>query len=425
MIFAGYDLGVAGVTRAARVTGNRLPDRVAIGVLTRVFPPGLVDEVVDAARARELRSRSLPARLTVYFTLALWLFMGCGYDTVLRNLVEGLAWTRAGWGQWRVPSTGSITKARTRLGPEPLRLLFARVAGPVGGVAGGDATRHAMPGVFWRGLRLVSLDGTTLEVPDSPANGQEFGYPTGTDDWRGPFPQVTLVVLAECGTRALIDAAFDGYRTGEQTLAARLAPAMRHGMLVLADRAFPSVKLWLTASEQGAELLWRVKAKKFTLPVLQVLPDGTYLSEVISGKGRHQQRITVRVIDYTVTTTSDTGVETSELFRLITTLTDPATAPAAELAELYHQRWQVETLFHAMKTTQRGGPTVVLRSHRPDGIRQELWAMLCTYHALRELMATAAGTASTAPLRISFTRALHAARRSLAPAASFPPTHTS
>src|SRR5438552_7057763 len=108
MIFAGYDLCVAGVTREARVAGSRLPDRVAIGVLTRVFPPGLVDEVIDAAQARELRSRSLPARLTVYFTLALWLFMGCGYDTVLGNLVEGLVWTRAGWGQWRVPSTGSI-----------------------------------------------------------------------------------------------------------------------------------------------------------------------------------------------------------------------------------------------------------------------------------------------------------------------------
>ncbi len=425
MIFTVYDLGVAGVTREVRAAGNRLPDRVAIGVLTKVFPPGLVDEVIDAAQARELRSRSLPARLTVYFTLALWLFMGCGYDIVLRNLVEGLAWTRAGWGQWRVPSTGSITKARTRLGPEPLRLLFTRVAGPVGGVAG-DA---ALPDVFWRGLRLVSLDGTTLEVPDSPANGREFGYPTGTDGWRGPFPQVTLVVLAECGTRALIDAAFDGYRTGEQTLAARLAPAMRQGMLVLADRAFPGVKLWLKASAQGAELLWRVKANKYTLPVRQVLPDGTYLSEVISGKGRHRQQITVRVIDYTVTTTSnaspETTPETGELFRLITTLTDPATAPATELAELYHQRWQVETLFHAMKTTLRGGPTIVLRSHRPDGIRQELWAMLCTYHALRELMATAADATNTAPPRISFTRALHAARRSLAPAANFPPPHTS
>jgi Insertion element 4 transposase N-terminal/Transposase DDE domain len=390
-----------------------LPDRLVIGVLTSVFPPALVDEVIDAAGAREQRMRSLPARLTVYFTLALWLFMGCGYDTVLRNLAEGLAWVQGGWGSWRVPSTGSITKARARLGPEPLRLLFERVAGPVG-TAG-------MAGVFWRGLRLVAVDGTTVEVPDSAANDAAFGRPTGSDGWRGAYPQVTLVALAECGTRALLGAAFGGYRAGEQTLAAQLTPQMRAGMLVLADRNFPSVKLWRQATGNGAELLWRVKAKIFTLPVIQVLPDGTYLSQMTSGTGRRRQQIAVRVIDYTVTTTTPAGQQASEPFRLITTLTDPGTAPAAELAEIYHQRWQIETLFAAIKTTQRGGAGVILRSHHPDGARQELWAMLCTYHALRGLMATAADTTGSTPLQISFTRALHAARRSLAHAAAFPP----
>ena len=409
-----YGLRVTDAVREVRA-GGWLPDRVAIGVLTSVFPPGLVDEVVDAASARELRRRSLPARLTVYFTLALWLFMGCGYDAVIRNLVEGLAWTRAGWGGWRVPSTGSLAKARARLGPEPLRLLFERVAGPVG--------TAAMPGVFWRGLRLVSLDGTTVEVPDSAGNGGQFGYPSGSDGWRGAYPQVTLVALAECGTRALIGATFGGYRAGEQTLAARLAPSMRAGMLVLADRNFPAAGLWLQASAQGAELLWRVKAKIFRLPVRQVLPDGTYLSELATGRQRRPQ-ITVRVIDYTVTTTTAAGAQTSEPFRLITTLTDPGDAPAADLARLYHQRWQIETLFGAIKTTQRGGSGVILRSRHPDGVRQELWAMLCTYHALRGLMATAAETGDTAPARISFTRALHAARRSVAHAAAFPPAHT-
>jgi Insertion element 4 transposase N-terminal/Transposase DDE domain len=404
---------VAGVTREVRAAESRLPDRVVIGVLTSVFPPALVDEVIDAAGARERRSRSLPARLTVYFTLALWLFMGCGYDAVIRNLVEGLAWTQAGWGSWRVPPAGSITKARARLGPEPLRLLFERAAGPVG--------TEGMAGVFWRGLRLVALDGTSVEVPDSAANSAAFGRPTGSGGWQGAYPQVTLVALAECGTRALLGAAFGGYRAGEQTLAAQLTSQMRAGMLVLADRNFPSVKLWSQASAQGAELLWRVKAKIFTLPVLQVLPDGTYLSEVTSGKGSRQRRISVRVIDYTVTTTTPTGHQASEPFRLITTLTSPARAPARELARLYHQRWQIETLFAAIKTAQRGGAGVILRSHHPGGVRQELWAMLCTYHALRGLMATAAHASGTAPLQISFTQALHAARRSLAHAADFPP----
>lgn len=402
------------MTRESRAADNRLPDRVTIGVLTTVFPPALVDEVIETAQARELRKRSLPARLVVYFTLALWLFAGSGYDTVLRNLVEGLAWTRQGWGQWRIPSTGSITKARARLGARPLELLFRSVAGPLG--------TDTNPGVFWRGLRLVSVDGSSLETPDSTANGEQFGYPTGTDEHQGAFPQLTLVVLAECGTRALIDAAFGSYHTSEQDLTHTLAPSMRADMLVLADRNFPGGPLWSAATAGGAQLLWRIKTNQFTLPVEQALSDGTYLSSFTSGKGRHRLRIRMRVIHYTVTTTNtSTGEQTVEAFCLATTLTDPDTAPASELAQLYHQRWQIETLFGAVKTTQRGGTEKILRSHHPEGVRQEVWAMLCVYQALRGLMADAAHTTDTPPLRISFTRALHAARRSLIPTAAFPP----
>ncbi|HEX5114433.1 MAG TPA: IS4 family transposase [Pseudonocardiaceae bacterium] len=393
---------------------TRLPDQVSIGVLTSVFPPALVDEVIEYAHARELRKRSLPARLVVYFTLAMWLFAGHGYDTVLRNLVEGLAWTKIGWGDWRVPSTGSITKARARLGPGPLELLFRAVAGPVGD--------PATPGVCWRGLRLVSLDGTSLEIPASDDNTAQFGRPTGTDDHQGAYPQVSLVALAECGTRALIDAAFGSYTTGEQDLARALAPSMTADMLVLADRNFPGGPMWTAATAGGAQLLWRVKTNQFALPVEQVLPDGTYLSSFTSGRGKTRIHIRMRVIHYTVTTTDAvTGEQATEAFCLVTTLFDPQAAPAAELAGLYHQRWQIETLFDALKTTQRGGSTQILRSHSPEGVRQEIWAMLCVYQALRSLMATAAQTADTPPLRISFTRALHAARRSLAAAAAFPP----
>lgn len=414
MIFAGYDHRVAGATREDRAAGNRLPDRVAIGVLTTVFPPALVDEVIETAHARERRTRSLPARLMVYFTLAMWLFAGSGYDAVIRNLVEGLAWTRAGWGDWRVPSTGSITKARARLGARPLELLFRSAAGPVG--------TESSPGVFWRGRRLVSIDGTSLEIPDSDENTTEFGRPTGKDGHCGAFPQVTLVALAECGTRALIDAAFAGYRSGEQDLARALAPSMTADMLVLADRNFPGGPVWTAATAAGAHLLWRIKTNQFALPVEQVLPDGSYLSSFTSGKGKTRIRVRMRVIHYSVTTTDTaTGEHTTEAFCLATTLFDPDTAPAAELAELYHQRWQIETLFHAVKTSQRGGAEQILRSHHPDGVRQEIWAMLCVYQALRGLMADAAHTANTSTSRISFTRALQAARRSVIPAANFPP----
>jgi hypothetical protein len=414
LIFAGYDHRVAGATREDRAAGNRLPDRVAIGVLTTVFPPALVDEVIDTAQARERRTRSLPARLMVYFTLAMWLFAGSGYDAVIRHLVEGLAWTRAGWRDWRVPSTGSITKARARLGARPLELLFRSVAGPVG--------TESSTGAFWRGRRLVSIDGTSLEIPDSDENATEFGRPTSKDGHCGAFPQITLVALAECGTRALIDAAFAGYRSGEQDLARALAPSMTAEMLVLADRNFPGGPVWTAATATGAQLLWRIKTNQFTLPVEQALPDGTYLSSFTSGKGKARIRVRMRVIHYSVTTIDDaTGERATEAFCLATTLFDPDTAPAAELAELYHQRWQIETVFDAVKTSQRGGAEKVLRSHHPDGVRQEIWAMLCVYQALRGLIADAAHATNTSPLRVSFTRALQAARRSVIPAAAFPP----
>lgn len=387
-------------------------------MLTTLFPPSLVDQVIDTAQARELRKRSLPARLVLYFTLALWLFAGSGYDTVIRNLVEGLAWTRHGWGDWTVPSTGSLTKARARLGARPVELLFRAVAGPVG--------TPTTPGVQWRGLRLAALDGTSLDVPDSAHNATEFGRPTGGDGWSGAFPQITLVALAECGTRALIDAAFGGYHTSEQDLARALAPSMTAGMLVLADRNFPGGPVWTAATARGAQLLWRIKTHQFALPVEQALPDGTYFSSFTSGKGSARIRVRMRVIHYTVTVTDTaTGEQTVEAFCLATTLMDPETAPAAELAQLYHQRWQIETLFGALKTTQRGGATQVLRSQHPEGVRQEIWAMLCVYQALRGLMAHAAQDADTPPLQISFGRALDAARRSLVPAAAFPPAQDS
>lgn len=404
---------MAGVTREARSTADRLPDRVSIGVLTKVFPPALVDAVIDEAGAREQRKRSLPARMTVYVTLAMWLFMGSGYDTVVRQLVEGLRWSRRGWGTWRVPSTGSITKARVRLGPQPLRLLFDRVAGPVG--------TPGTPGVFWRGLRVTAMDGSTLDIPDSPANAEEFGRPTSQHK-PGPYPQVRLVGLAECGSQALIDMKFGPFRSGEQTLAADLIESMTAEMLVLADRNFAGIRLMAAVAATGAELLWRMPAN-FNLTVERVLSDGTYLTELTARngtRGRIRHRITVRIIEYSVLTTdsdtdSDTdenGEQVSELFCLATTLTDPATAPALELAQLYTQRWEFETLLGALKTRQRG-PRIVLRSHTPDGVRQELWAMFCVYHALRELIVTAADPAGIDPRRISFTHTLRTAGRSL------------
>lgn len=390
---------MAGVTREAKAARDRLPDRVSVGLLAKVFPPSLVDQVIDEAQAREVRRRALPARLMVYFTLALWLFADIGYELVLRRLVEGLDW--AGWGSalGQVPKDSSITRARERLGVGVFRLLFTEVAGARGS--------EAMPGVFWRGLRLVTLDGTTLDVADTVDNDQRFGRPSNSDGG-GSYPQVRLVALAECGTRALIGAVFGPYRSGEQTLSRALLRHMGPGMLVLADRLFPSHKLWRDATATGAALLWRVSAS-FTLPNLGRLADGTYLSELRPARKSDGPPIPVRVIEYSVATDG----EESELFCVITNLLDPDEAPMDEVPGLYARRWEAETGLGALKTDQRG-PGVVLRSKHPDGVEQELWAMLCVYQAIHHLIAQAAATGPPIdPRKISFSRAIEATRRSV------------
>lgn len=391
---------------------ERLPDRISIGVLASVFTRGLIDEVIEAADVREVRYRRLPAHLMVIFVLASWLFMRSGYGLVISKLADALALEGGGWGGWEVPSTGSITKARVRLGAVPLKLLFERVAGPSGELG--------TPGVFYAGRRVLSIDGFTLDLPDTPENSERFGRGSSGAGLPGPYPQLRAVAVAEAGTRSLLAAAFGGYRDGEQTLAAsrEILDALGPGMLLLADRNFPSWRLWREVAGTGADLLWRMSAS-FTLPVLRVLEDGTYLSELAPPAKRDGEPIRVRVIEYSVLSTGADGERVSELFCLATTLLDPAEAPAAELAALYHDRWQAETGIGEIKTEQRGGPEVVLRSKTPEMVAQEFWAMLCVYQALRHLIGQAAPPGLD-PSRISFKRAITAARDSATRAALSP-----
>jgi hypothetical protein len=406
---------VAGVTRVVKAARDRLPDRVAIGVLTKMFPPELVDAVIDQAQARELRKRSLPARLTVYFTLAMWLWREHGYEEVLRQLIDGLGWSGAGPDETDVAWSGSITKARARLGVEPLRLLFEQVAGPI--------ASEATPGCFWRGLRLTAIDGSTMDVPDSPANRAAFDGP-GNAEHHSAFPQVQLLLHAECGTKALLNACFDGYRTAEQTLAVRLFDSLGPGMLVLADRNFLGYKLWRDAAATGAQLVWRVRGS-VPLPVLERLEDGSYLSRLKPLRKSWGDPITMRIIEYSVTTRDEHGTTISELFCLATTLLDPQAWPIEEFPAIYHERWRIETLLDAVKTDLRGGTDVLTRSQSPDGTRQEIWALLCLYQALADLVTDAARHHRVDPDRISFLRARNTARRSVSRiTADFPPSST-
>lgn len=384
---------------------SSLPDLAGVGVLTRVYPPWLVDEVVAQCGRVEKRRRLLPARLVVYFQLAMALFSPAPYLEVMRHLSEGLRWAGL-WGSWRPPGKAAIFRARGRLGVEPMAALFDRCARPLG--------TPQMPGVFFNGWRLMAIDGTRFDVADSAANAAEFGRPgTGRGEGKGGYPQAHVVALVECGTHAVIDAVLGGWRDAEVRLAENLERSLTAGMLVLGDRNLPSARLWRALTAGGADLCFRAKTNR-RLPVLEPLADGSWLTTIQADddKKAGRQPVTVRVIRYRL---DDPGRPGQDQYILLTSILDPILAPATDLAALYAQRWECETVLDEIKTHQRGAKTVVLASKTPTGVRQEIYAHLLVHYALRALIAEAAA-GSPEPVdsdRLSFTTALRAARRTV------------
>ncbi len=402
-----------------------------------VLPLGLIEEAVSAAGCREQRRRLLPAAAVMVFVLGLCLFSGEGYGEVARKLAGWLS-PLAGRVAWPVPGSSALAKARRRLGPRPFELLFWRLAGPL---AGRDA-----PGAGAFGRLLVAVDGTLLDVPCTPGNIAAFGPPpSGTR--AGGFPQVRVVTVAGCGTRGMTGAALAarcGPGTSEQDLARQLArrAAMGRGMLVLADRNFGGYPVVAAVTGTGADVLIRARSSQ-QLPVTEVLPDGSFLSvlpEPAAGHNAANARyyarrtgrplpgpparrpagITIRVIEADITITPAGRPPRTERYRLITTLLSPAEAPAAQIAALYAQRWEIETGYRELKVFQRGAGRV-LRSRDPAGVEQEIWAHLCAsqlIHAARADAARAAGDLD--PDRISYTITLRAIRRALTTPASPP-----
>ena len=392
------------------VSDRRLSDLVSVGVLTRVFPPDLVDEVVAKTGRTEQRNRTLPARVMVYFAIAMALYSEGSYEDVLSQLTDGLAW-RTGWADtFDAPTKSAICQARVRLGPEPLEALFTRVAQPLATPA--TAASHLA------GRRLVAIDGTCLDVADSAPNAEHFGRPGVSKGERAAFPQVRLVALAECGTHAVFAAQIGRYGDSEAVLTKELLPRLQPGMLLLADRGFFSYAAWRSASATGADLLWRIRTDANGPQPTHVgdLADGSWLAELRKSTDRHGEPMRVRVIDYSI----DDGRTSTSTYRLFTTVLDPAEATAAELAAAYNQRWEIEVTFDELKTHQRG-PRTVLRSKTPALVKQEIWGHLCCHYAIRTLMVDAAQHHGHDPDRVSFVAALRIARQSVAPRGAFPP----
>jgi hypothetical protein len=397
-------------TRAALPPGTRLSDFVAVGVLAKAVPLEAVLSALNKLGRASRRERDLPAHVVVYYVMAMGLYMQCACREVLRCLLEGLQWLLGPENGYKIAGDSGISQARQRVGWEPLQQLHDELVGPI-------ATAQTR-GAWYRQWRLVSLDGSTLEVPDTQANAAAFGRPTNQKG-TGGYPQIRFVSLGEIGTHVLFGSRMGAYRTSESVLARQVVTALRPGMLCLADRLFLSYPLWQRAQATGADLLWRV-SKTFLLPCHQRFADGSYLSYLYrNAKDRlHQRRgIPVRVIEYGLPEVA--GAE--PLYRLVTTILDFQAAPASELAALYHQRWELETALDELKTHLRGS-RIVLRSKIPDLVRQEFYGLLLTHFAIRGLMHEAALQGGEDPDRLSYTHTVRVVRRKLPQFAFIPPS---
>ena len=390
--------------------GTRITDHISLGVLTKTFPLDRVIAVIAAAGKASRRQRDLPSHVVLYYVIALTLYMQVSYREVLRCLLEGIKWLLGP--EWEVKVTGKsgISQARTRLGWEPLKQLHDEVVSPI-------AVKRTK-GAWYRDWRLVSVDGSTMDVADNQDNEKAFGRPAAS---RGSsaYPQVRFVSLVENGTHVLFGTRLGGYHEGEIPLAHKVLLSLKKGMLCLADRNFFGFDLWKKACATGADLLWRVK-KNLRLPCEKRLPDGSYLSTIYrSDKDRRRgaNGIRVRVIEYTLE-----GVADAEpIYRLVTSILDPDQAPAKELAALYHERWEIETALDELKTHLRGSK-IVLRSKTPDLVRQEFYGLMMTHFAVRGLMHEAALKAGEDPDRLSFLHAVRVVRRKLPQFVAIPPS---
>lgn len=397
-------------TVAELPSGSRITDYVSLGVIAKTFPSSKVLTILEATSKNSVRQRDLPAHVVVYYVIALALYMQSSYREVLRCLLEGIQWLRDPSATIRVAGKSGISQARTRLGWEPLRQLHDEVVKPI--------AVSATKGAWYGAWRLVSLDGSTLDVADEKVNEDAFGRP-GASRGSSAYPQIRFVSLVENGTHVLFGSQMDAYSTGEITLSKTVLPSLSKGMLCLADRNFFGYELWKQARATGADLLWRVK-KNMRLACETRLPDGSYLSRIYPSERdwRHKTNgMVVRVIDYELE-----GVEGAEpIYRLVTSILDHEKAPAQDLAALYHERWEIETALDELKTHLRGAK-MVLRSKTPDLVRQEFYGLLMAHFAIRGLMHEAALKAKEDPDRLSFLHAVRVVRRKLPVFSAIPPS---
>jgi len=390
--------------------GARITDFISLGVISKTFPLATIEKILSQTGKASQRQRDLPAHVVVYYVIALALYMQASYREVLRCLLEGLQWLKEPGEKIHVTGKSGISQARSRLGWEPIEDLHDEIVKPI--------AKAETKGAWYRNWRLVSLDGSTMDVADTQENREAYGRP-GASRGKSAYPQLRYVSLVENGTHGLFGTRMGPYSMGEITLSKDVLPNLKTGMLCLADRNFFGFDLWEQARSTGADLLWRGK-KNLSLPRLKCFADGSYLSVIypsLRDRRHNTKGVEVRMIEYTLE-----GVSGAEpLYRLLSTILDPEKAPAHELAALYHERWEIETAFDELKTHLRGS-RIVLRSKTPALVKQEFYGLLLAHYAIRGLMHEAALKENIDPDKLSYTHAVRVIRRKLPQFGSFPPS---
>ena len=384
--------------------GGMISHNLSIALLCKTFDFQKISSILQVTDKKSKRTRDLPAEVVVYYVIAMCLFMHVNLKEVLRCLLEGLRLV-LGRNMLKVTGKSGISMARSRLGSAPLKALHDECVKPI-------ATPQA-PGAFYKNWRLTSLDGSTLDIPDETENRNTFGKHRAKNDTSSPYPQLRFVSLVENGSHVLFGSHFSSVDVGEGTLARQVVKSLEKGMLNMADRLFYGYDLWQLAANTGADLLWRMR-QTTKLDVEKKLEDGSYLSCIYKRRGSKKGAVVVRVIEYGLE-------ESSEVYRLITTILDPKKAPAAELAALYSERWEIETVFDELKTHLRGS-NICLRSKTPELVKQEFYGLMLAHFAVRGLMYEAAKQANIDPDRLSYTHTVRIIRRRITSFQPFSPS---
>jgi Insertion element 4 transposase N-terminal/Transposase DDE domain len=389
--------------------GIRISDKITLGHFHKCFPKHVVERCLEDTDRASQRRRELPNDVVVYYAMMLAIYREASQTEVLSCIAEGLQWLY-GFNEFKITGKSGISQARSRVGWEPLKRVFDECAKPL--------AAPNSPGCFYRDWRLVAVDGTTLNVDDCAENAQYFGRPSNQKS-DGAYPQARLVGLVECGSHAIWSLAVGKFTDSELALAPDVLSRLAPGMLCLADRLFMSFDIFCQAKDTGADLLFRARLDR-QLPAEQVLSDGTYLSSIYaSGDRKRTKPVQVRVIEYSVN-----GSSGPETYRLITTILDPAKAPAEDLARLYRERWEFENALDELKVHLNDG-AAILRSRTPQLAIQEIYGLVMAHYAIRAIMYDAAASRDLDPDKLSFTGSLRVIRRKLPSFGAFSPSSAS